>query len=116
MPGDDFDFYSLEPSVQHALDNSVRHGPRLLKAANIADFVENEINGWYIILKDIGFYGVHYVKRAMIAMTGLRANLPQDAVYGPNFIDSDGNLLAGTDRYITVFLKANCPRLMPFGL
>lgn len=37
-------------------------------------------NGW-MFLPDVGIYGTSYDLRAYVAMTGLGANLPQDALY-----------------------------------
>jgi hypothetical protein len=43
----------------------------------------------------MGTYGNYYLKRTTIAMIGLDANQPEDAVYPLNIGDSDGKPLDG---------------------
>ncbi|WAL74743.1 DUF1254 domain-containing protein [Kitasatospora sp. YST-16] len=57
----------------------------LAKAAGL-DAIEHHqgpppVNGWAFPTTDIGTYGTNYLQRAYVAMTGLGANLPQDALY-----------------------------------
>ncbi|GGQ53983.1 DUF1254 domain-containing protein [Kitasatospora griseola] len=57
------------------------------------------INGWKFAKTDIGAYGTDYLQRANIAMFGLGANLPQDALYPSTFntsTDADGAPIAYT--------------------
>ncbi|MFJ6012450.1 DUF1214 domain-containing protein [Streptomyces sp. NPDC092952] len=39
------------------------------------------INGWTFVKTDIGSYGTDYLQRAYVAMFGLAAHLPEDALY-----------------------------------
>jgi hypothetical protein len=41
----------------------------------------------------IGAYGNYYLKRAIVALAGLGANQPDDAIYPLNLTDGDGNLV-----------------------
>ncbi|MFF0388129.1 DUF1254 domain-containing protein [Kitasatospora sp. NPDC004615] len=57
------------------------------------------INGWKFAKTNIGTYGTDYLQRANIAMFGLGANLPQDALYPSTFntsTDADGAPIAYT--------------------
>jgi len=67
------------------------------------------VNGWMIKVKDIGSYGTNYDARAGVAWVGLGANLPSDAVYPVNRVDSDGNPLNGANKYVIHFDKGQTP-------
>ncbi|MFD0364039.1 DUF1254 domain-containing protein [Nocardia sp. GCM10030253] len=59
----------------------------------IADYVNPQIkdlNGWQFAT-NVGTYGTDYKQRAYIALTGLGANLPQDAIYPTVFGTADDN-------------------------
>ncbi|MEV0294720.1 DUF1254 domain-containing protein [Nocardia sp. NPDC050710] len=63
----------------------------------IAAFVDAKIqdeNGWQFAV-DVGAYGTDYLVRASVALRGLGANLPRDAVYPTIFGNADVN---GTPR------------------
>ena len=49
------------------------------------------------------------MKRAIVAMTGLGANQPQDAVYPLLLADADGQPVTGENRYVLHFEKAELP-------
>ena len=64
------------------------------------------VNGWQINTQTMGVYGTNYLQRAVIAMGGLGANLPEDAVYPLLLSDSDGKLsMAAIDAFwsLTVY-------------
>jgi len=62
----------------------------------------------------MGEYGTNYDFRAFIAYFGLGANLPEDAVYPSTVIDSDGNPLDGSVKYIIHFEKDDLPPVNAF--
>ncbi|WP_391120970.1 hypothetical protein [Psychrobacillus sp. L3] len=43
-------------------------------------FYRNEMNGWSMLVNDLGYYGTDYRMRAVAAMTLFGANIPQDSV------------------------------------
>ena len=46
-------------------------------------------NGWSMNTDTMGVYGNYYLKRAIVAQSGLGANLPEDAIYPLNLADDD---------------------------
>ncbi len=66
----------------------------------------NVVHGWTSITDNMGTYGTSYLRRALVAMVGLGANLPADAVYPAAYVDGDGQPLRGTCRYVMHFEDA----------
>jgi hypothetical protein len=62
----------------------------------------------------MGVYGTYYLKRAIVAMVGLGANLPEDAVYPLNAGDADGRPLSGASKYVLHFAKNEIPPVGAF--
>jgi hypothetical protein len=62
----------------------------------------------------MGVYGNFYVKRAVVAMVGLGANSPEDAVYPILLADADGSPLAGDNDYVLHFDKTELPPVHAF--
>jgi len=59
-------------------------------------------------------YGNFYLKRAIIAMAGLGANQPEDAIYPLNVADADGQPLTGANKYVLHFAKEELPPVEAF--
>ncbi len=53
------------------------------------------VNGWRVPPMVLGNFGTDYGTRAVVALVGLGANLPADAVYPSAFVDADGQPLNG---------------------
>jgi hypothetical protein len=70
--------------------------------------------GWYVSPPGIGAYGTDYLLRARIAIVGLGANTPQEAVYPVALTDSAGRLLNGSQRYRITFAKGRAPPVRAF--
>jgi hypothetical protein len=62
----------------------------------------------------MGVYGTDYLKRAAVALVGLGANLPEDAVYPLLQADSEGKPLEGSKRYVLHFEKKELPPVDAF--
>jgi hypothetical protein len=62
----------------------------------------------------MGVYGNYYLKRAIVALVGLGANLPEDAVYPLNIGDGEGKPLTGTNKYVLHFAKNEIPPAKAF--
>ncbi len=67
------------------------------------------VNGWQMNTNSIGVYGNFYAKRAAVAMLGLGANPPEDAVYPLLVTDGDGNPVEGEHAYVLHFDAADLP-------
>jgi len=70
--------------------------------------------GWITPPAILGNYGTAYNIRAVVAMVGLGANLPEDAIYPSAAIDSDGETLDGSRRYRLRFAKGALPPVNAF--
>jgi hypothetical protein len=71
-------------------------------------------NGWQMNTTTMGVYGTYYLKRAIVAMVGLGANLPEDAVYPLAISDSEGKALDGAGKYVLHFDKDQLPPVGAF--
>ena len=72
------------------------------------------VRGWSTPPAVLGQYGTHYNIRAVVAMVGLGANWPADAVYPNARVDHQGQALNGSHRYRLHFSKAQLPPVQAF--
>jgi hypothetical protein len=63
---------------------------------------------------NLGAYGTDYNTRAAVAMVGLGANLPQDALYPNTSVDHQGKTLRGDQRYRLHFNAHQLPPVKAF--
>ncbi|MEN9995720.1 MAG: hypothetical protein RL462_496 [Pseudomonadota bacterium] len=63
---------------------------------------------------NLGAYGTDYNTRAAVAMVGLGANLPQDALYPNTALDQQGQPLKGQHRYRLHFKATQLPPVNAF--
>jgi hypothetical protein len=57
----------------------------------------------------VGEFGTDYGFRAVVALIGLGANLPANAIYPNAFVDGDGKPLSSAHRYVVHFDKGQTP-------
>ena len=81
-PGMSFDYDGADQAVRNALDRRGQRRPRHIKAK--VPTLAKVVNGWQVMTDSMGVYGTFYLKRAVIALVGLGANLPEDAIYPIN--------------------------------
>ena len=72
------------------------------------------VRGWATPPSVLGQYGTFYNTRAVVAMVGLGANLPQDATYPNTRVDATGQPLNGSHRYRLHFAKEALPPVHAF--
>ena len=72
------------------------------------------VRGWITPPAMIGNFGTHYNIRAVVAMIGLGANLPADAMYPAASVDRDGEALQGSHRYRLHFAPGTLPPVHAF--
>lgn len=106
-------FGALPALVQEALKAGVADGSKAInrRAAALARTTKN---GWSITTGAIGCFGGDYAFRALIALFGLGANRPEDAIYPGAEIDAEGRPLSGANRYVLQFAKGQTPPVDAF--
>lgn len=112
VAGEPFNLADAPPQVQSALRRAPKAGmdgmmQKLPTLARVA-------NGWQMNTDTMGVYGNAYLKRAIVAMVGLGANQPDDAVYPICLADAAGEALLGERRYEFHFSKEELPPVNAF--
>ncbi len=112
VPGQSFDISKLDPAIKDALATGAKSGLKLMmdKLPTLARVV----NGWQMNTDTMGVYGNYYLKRAIVAMVGLGANQPDDAVYPLSVADADGKPLTADKKYVLHFKKEELPPVSAF--
>jgi hypothetical protein len=72
------------------------------------------VNGWTMLTDTIGVYGDAYFRRAVVAMVGLGANQPEDAIYPVLTADADGDPMNGDQDYVIHFDADQLPPVAAF--
>ncbi len=106
-PGQSFVFEQLPAAIQHTLVAATTEGLKKMSAR--ISTMGRGVNGWSMMTDAIGVYGDSYLKRACVAMIGLGANQPEDAVYPLNLADADGTPLNGDRDYVLHFDNGELP-------
>jgi hypothetical protein len=104
--------FGLDPSLQDALAGVPQEAQTLMQAK--LPTLARVVNGWQMNTDTMGVYGNYYLKRAIVAMAGLGANPPEDAVYPLAFADADGQPLDGDHDYVLHFEKEDLPPVNAF--
>jgi len=109
--GKDFDAGALKPEIIKGLERAVKDAPKLFLAKIMKKNRKN--NGWTTSIK-LGIYGTAYLDRAAVALYGLGALPPEDAVYSRTSVDHEGKRLKGSSRYVLHFDKNALPPVQAF--
>lgn len=112
IPGAPFDLSRAPAPVQAGLARAPEAGLAAMKAK--LPTLARVVNGWQMNTDTMGVYGNAYLKRAIVAMVGLGANQPEDAIYPLNVGDADGKPLTGDQRYVLHFAKDELPPVSAF--
>ena len=112
IPGKSFDFDGAAPAVKAGLEQAVVDGLKLMYAK--LPTLAQVVNGWQMNTDTMGVYGNFYLKRAIVAMVGLGANQPQDAIYPLNLVDANGQPMEGGNRYVLHFSPTELPPVEAF--
>jgi hypothetical protein len=105
-------FADLEADIRAALQDVP--GAALQAMQQAFPRLAKVVNGWQVNIDTMGVYGNFYVKRAVIAMVGLGANAPEDAVYPVLLSDADGHPLTGENDYVLHFDRDELPPVHAF--
>jgi hypothetical protein len=111
-PGKPFDLEKADPAIKGAVERAATDALQRMRAK--IPTISPVVNGWTMATDTMGVYGTYYLKRAIIALIGLGANLPEDAVYPMNLGDSDGKALTGAHKYVLHFGKDEIPPVDAF--
>jgi hypothetical protein len=108
-PGKSFDSTKVSGDV---LAHGAAAGLKLMhdKSPTIARVT----NGWQMNTDTMGVYGNYYLKRSIVALAGLGANQPDDAIYPLNISDADGNPVIAENKYVLHFSKDELPPVDAF--
>jgi len=111
-PGKPFNLSKVSPAIRAGLERVPTYGLKAMRAkyGRLAEVV----NGWQMQTEDMGAWGNNYLKRAVIALTGLGANQPKDAIYPQSLTDADGNKLLGGLSYVLHFNESEMPPVKAF--
>jgi hypothetical protein len=107
VPSEKFDPAKLEPAVAKGLEKSVSMAIEKLLAASKESGAP--VNGWRVPPMVLGNFGTVYGTRAVVALIGLGAKLPADAVHPSLFVDGDNQPLSGTHKHVIRFDKGQTP-------
>ena len=107
VPGRPFGLAQANPLVRKALERVPSEGVKIIR--DKFKTLGHLTKGWSMKTDTMGVWGNYYLKRATIAMTGLGANQPEDAVYPEILTDADGKPLMGGTRYVLSFKKSELP-------
>jgi len=108
VPGKDFVIGTLDPATRKGLERAFVAARQEIKSPATGSSGATE-NGWTVKRTSMGSYGADYPTRALVALVGLGANLPQDAIYPMTTVDGEGKSLTGANRYVIHFDKDRIP-------
>lgn len=111
-PGKSFDVNTADVAVKRALERAASDALKAMKQK--IPTLARVVNGWQMNTDTMGVYGNYYLKRSIVALVGLGANLPEDAVYPLNLGDADGKPLTGLNKYALHFAKSEIPPVEAF--
>ena len=112
VPGEKFDPAKLDPAIAKGLEKALPVALEKLTAASKETGAPQ--NGWRIPSMKVADFGTDYGTRAVVALVGLGANLPADAVYPSAFVDGEGKALSGANRYVLHFDRGQEPPVRAF--
>jgi hypothetical protein len=101
----------LSPAVVQGLTAAVASGPATVAAlkTKIASASVLKNNGWFVPPTDIGSYGADYDLRAVVALNGIAANRPPEAMYIVGVTGSKDGYLNGSHDYVIHFPAGQLP-------
>jgi hypothetical protein len=111
-PGQPFGYAALDAATRNAVEGAPAEALRLMNDA--LPRMGRIVNGWLMNTDSVGVYGNNYLKRAIVALAGLGANQPEDAVYPLNMADASGEPVDGGNEYVLHFAKDELPPVAAF--
>lgn len=112
VPGEIWDAATLDSATLEAINFGAKQAQQEMIV--VGKKFGARVNGWSIAVDNMGTYGTSYLRRAVIALGGIGANLPEDAIYPSAFFDGEGKPLDGGNKYILHFEKGALPPAKAF--
>ncbi|HWU86931.1 MAG TPA: DUF1254 domain-containing protein [Kofleriaceae bacterium] len=112
VPGQPFDLNAAPATVQDAFRRAAPDALDRMKEKQLT--LTPLTNGWVYPNEMMGSYGASYLRRAIIALIGLGANLPEDAIYPTAYVDSTNTPLDSDKRYTLRFKDGQLPPVNAF--
>lgn len=106
-PGKSWDPTKLDAASLDAINTGAKDG--LEQTIVAVKKLGEKVNGWNVATDNMGTYGTSYLRRAVVALAGLGANLPEDAIYPAAFLDSEGKPVESPNKYVLHFEKGQTP-------
>lgn len=113
IAGQEFDLSSFSNEQIEQIEKGFTVGKGRLEQLAVGLDIP-KVNGWSYMTEGIGRYGTNYEYRAVIALVGIGANLPEDAVYPKTTVDDSGNNLNTAKNYTITFNKNEMPPAQAF--
>ncbi|MCU1717064.1 DUF1254 domain-containing protein [Pseudomonas sp. 5P_3.1_Bac2] len=107
-PGKDFDTSRFSPEQLQVLRDAAKASQQEIFDAISSASMGKYKNGWNWA-DNLGTYGTNYRLRALVALAGLGANPPEDAIYPNNFRDANGKPYSGKNDYVLRFEPGQLP-------
>lgn len=102
---------NLPPAVLAGLAAAAAAGPAHVYALRLAIGAKSVAshNGWFVAPPDIAAFGTDYDLRAVVALYGIAANRPIEAMYPIGAADTSLSLLNGAHSYVMHFAPGRLP-------
>ena len=111
-PGRKFDLRAFSEAERHAIQEGIEQGRAEIRAAG--GHYGKVVDGWSYGERHLGNFGEDYLYRAYIALTGLAALEPAEAVYLACSSDANGQPLSGANAYRLTFPANGLPPARAF--
>lgn len=111
-PGRKFDVRGFSEAERQAIEDGIAEAQAEIRAAGRR--YGKTVDGWSYGERHLGNFGEDYLYRALIALTGLAALEPAEAVYMTCNVDSEGKPLSGANRYTLSFPAGSLPPARAF--
>jgi hypothetical protein len=111
-PGRKFDLRAFSESERRAIQAGIEQGRAEIRGA--ASRYGKTVDGWTYGERHLGNFGEDYLYRAHVALTGLAALEPAEAVYLACNTDSTGRPLSGANAYRLTFPADGLPPARAF--
>jgi hypothetical protein len=111
--GKPFELQTLDAPVANAVERSIEAAQLEITGEAMKPHGQH-VNGWDVLPRNTANFGTDYPWRACVALVGLGANLPVDAIYPHAIADVNGEPLHGANRYRVRFAQGELPPVKAF--